>query len=71
MQGLISWMANNRVAANLLMLLLLLGGLISAQNTQQEVFPEFTLDAVNVTVSYPGASPRRSSRACCSPSRMR
>ncbi|MEM6929894.1 MAG: efflux RND transporter permease subunit, partial [Myxococcota bacterium] len=57
MQGLVSWMANNRVAANLLMLLLLLGGFLSAQNTQQEVFPEFALDAVNVSVSYPGASP--------------
>ncbi|MEN0060533.1 MAG: efflux RND transporter permease subunit [Myxococcota bacterium] len=57
MNGLLSWMANNRVAANLLMILLLLGGFLSAQNTQQEVFPEFALDAVTVSVAYPGASP--------------
>ncbi|MBX2798063.1 MAG: efflux RND transporter permease subunit [Myxococcales bacterium] len=57
MMGLVSWMANNRVAANLLMVLLLLGGWLSASNTQQEVFPEFALDAVYVSVAYPGASP--------------
>ena len=28
-----------------------------ASNIKQEVFPEFTLDSVSISVSYPGASP--------------
>ena len=55
--GPIEWMARNSVAANLMMILLLVGGLWMASNVQKEVFPEFDLDVVQVTVSYPGASP--------------
>ncbi len=39
------------------MLVFLIGGLLSAKNMKVEVFPEFTLDFVSVSVSYPGASP--------------
>lgn len=55
--GSIAWMAGNTVAANLLMLLLLVGGLFMARKIQQEVFPEVELDTVIVTVPLPGASP--------------
>ena len=57
MRGAVAWMAGNSVAANLLMLLLLIGGLLIGTNLKQEVFPEFDLDIVTVTVVYPGASP--------------
>lgn len=50
-------MAGHPVAANLLMLALLIGGFVSAFNIKQEVFPEFTLDVIGISVSYPGASP--------------
>jgi len=50
-------MARNPVAANLLMLLVLVGGLISLLNVKQEIFPSFDLDMVAVSVPYPGASP--------------
>jgi len=53
----ISWMARNSVAANLLMILLLGGGIWSAASIQKEVFPESQLDIVEVSVGYPGASP--------------
>jgi len=53
----IGWMAGNSVAANLFMLFLLVGGLFMITQIKQEVFPEFTLDMVNISVSYPGASP--------------
>ena len=56
-KGPLSWMAGNSVAANVLMLILLAGGLISALNIRQEVFPEFSTDTVSISVSYPGASP--------------
>ncbi|PPK58887.1 multidrug efflux pump subunit AcrB [Marinobacter persicus] len=55
--GPIEWMARNSVAANLMMILLLAGGFWMATQVQKEVFPEFELDMVQVTVSYPGASP--------------
>lgn len=56
-RGAIAWMANNPVASNLLMLTCLVGGFIAFLNTKQEVFPDFELDVVNVSVAYPGASP--------------
>jgi multidrug efflux pump subunit AcrB len=40
-RGSIAWMAGNPVAANLLMLILLVGGFIAFLNIKQEVFPDF------------------------------
>ena len=56
-QGAINWMARHGVAANLLMLLCLLGGVMCMLNLKQEVFPDFALDTVSIKVAYPGASP--------------
>ncbi|MBN2396935.1 MAG: efflux RND transporter permease subunit [Deltaproteobacteria bacterium] len=56
-RGPLAWMAGNSVAANLLMIVFLIGGLIWAMQIKQEVFPDFDLDYVNINVSYPGASP--------------
>ncbi|WP_245555018.1 efflux RND transporter permease subunit [Geopsychrobacter electrodiphilus] len=50
-------MARNHVAANLLMLILILGGIIKAPHIKQEVFPEVSLDRILVSVAYPGAGP--------------
>ncbi|MBU4209288.1 MAG: efflux RND transporter permease subunit, partial [Proteobacteria bacterium] len=57
-KGPVAWMAGHSVAANLLMLVLLVGGIIMAYNIKQEVFPYFEMDMVNITVPYPGASPQ-------------
>lgn len=55
--GPIGWMTRHSVAPNLLMLVFLVGGFIMASRIKQEVFPEFELDMVTITVPYPGASP--------------
>ena len=55
--GAIAWMASNHVTANIMMLVLLIGGLFMTTRIKQEVFPEFSLDLVTITVAYPGASP--------------
>ena len=55
--GAIAFMARNPIAANLLMVILLGGGAWSAYTVQKEVIPQFQLDAVEVTVGYPGAAP--------------
>jgi len=57
LRGPIAWMARNSIAANLLMLLFLGGGVWTAFVMQKEVFPQFQLDVVEVYVGYPGAAP--------------
>lgn len=56
-RGAIAWMASNSIAANLSMLILVIGGLIFSTRVTQETFPEFNLDSITVRVPYPGASP--------------
>ncbi len=56
-RGPIAWMAGHSVAANLIMLLCLVGGFLSMRTVKQEVFPDFDVDAVQVSVAYPGATP--------------
>ncbi len=56
-KGPIAWMAQNSVASNLLMIILLGSGLWTAFKIQKEVFPQFQLDIVEVSVAYPGAAP--------------
>lgn len=55
--GPIAWMTRHSVAANLLMIVFLVGGFLSMRPIKQEVFPDTALDTVSVTVAYPGASP--------------
>jgi len=56
-RGPIAWMAKNSVAANILMVVLLGGGLVAATKIKQEFLPTAELDMVTVGVPYPGASP--------------
>ena len=56
--GPIAWMAGHTVAANLVMLIFILGGLLVGTRLKQEVFPQFDVDIVRVSVAYPGASPQ-------------
>jgi multidrug efflux pump subunit AcrB len=58
----IAWMAGHSVTANLLMFVFLVGGLILGLKIKKEVFPDFELDIVNITVPYPGASPEEIER---------
>ncbi|MCC6143510.1 MAG: efflux RND transporter permease subunit, partial [Candidatus Hydrogenedentes bacterium] len=53
----VEWMTRNRVAANLLMMTLLFGGVASIFTIKQEVFPSFQLDVIDIEIRYPGASP--------------
>ena len=56
-EGAIAYMARNSIAANLLMIILIGGGIWTMFNIQKEVFPQFQLDFVEVNVAYPGAAP--------------
>ncbi len=56
-KGVIAFMARNGVAANLLMVFMLIAGIASYNTIVQEVFPEISQDAITVSVTYPGATP--------------
>jgi multidrug efflux pump subunit AcrB len=56
-KGPIAWMAAHTVTANLLMLTCIIGGYLMLTQINQEVFPEYNMNRVQVTVAYPGASP--------------
>lgn len=55
--GPIGYMVRNGVAANLLMVLMLAAGLLSANRLVQEGFQVLALEAVEVLVTYPGGTP--------------
>jgi multidrug efflux pump subunit AcrB len=59
MHGLIAWFARNDVAANLLMLVIVVAGLYSLSNKiPVDLFPEFEINTVQVSTVLPGASPQ-------------
>ncbi len=54
----IEWFARNPVAANLLMITIVIVGLFSASRSiPLEVFPSFEIEAVNIQTVYRGATP--------------
>ena len=57
-RGPVAWMAGHGVAANILMVVFLIGGFVSLSTIKQELFPDLALDMVTVSMSYPGASPQ-------------
>ncbi len=61
----VDWFANNPVAANLLMFLIVASGLMTSFFITQEVFPEVSLDMITVTVEYLGAAPEEVEEAVC------
>jgi multidrug efflux pump subunit AcrB len=56
-RGPLAWMVDHGVAPNLLMVLFIVGGLFASFAIKKEVFPEFETEIVQVTISYPGATP--------------
>ncbi len=56
-RGVIPRFAGHRVAANLLMLLMILGGLIGLQRLNTQLFPDFEFDFISVNIIWQGASP--------------
>jgi len=65
MNKLIAWFAENHVAANLLMLLIVVAGLFSLQSTRKELIPNISLDKVSISVAFPGASPKEVEKTIC------
>lgn len=58
MKNLIRWFVRNPVAANLIMVLLFVGGIVGFFKLEREFIPATTFNGMTVSVSWPGASPR-------------
>ena len=56
-KGLIGWFAQNHVAANLMMAVVICLGLYAIASVKKESFPPFEFDRITVSVPYPGAGP--------------
>lgn len=56
-RGLIAWFVANPVAANLLMLVIIAGGLLAAITIHKKTLPDFVSNTISITVPFPGAGP--------------
>ncbi|MGP8306157.1 efflux RND transporter permease subunit [Vibrio sp. YIC-376] len=57
-KGLIAYFANNPVAANLLMVFIIVMGIVSYLFIQRQMFPNIEVNYIDVRATYPGASPQ-------------
>lgn len=57
-KGLIAWFARNSVAANLLMIFILLGGLLTINTINKQMFPQVKINSISYSAPYPGAAPQ-------------
>jgi len=57
-KGLIAWFANNHVAANILMIFLVIAGLATLTSMRKETFPLVDPKMITISVAYPGATPQ-------------
>ncbi len=55
--SLVTWFANNRVAANIVMMFLLVGGFIAVRSMITETFPSLDPKTITIATPYPGATP--------------
>ena len=65
MNGMIAWFARNSVAANLLMVFIIVCGLIASFSVNSEPHPEVSLDRINIEVAYLGAAPEEVEQGVC------
>ncbi|MCJ8352314.1 efflux RND transporter permease subunit [Moritella sp.] len=68
MHNLIAWFTRNHVAANLLMILILGAGFFTLKyRVNVEVFPDVTIDVININIALPGASPEEAEESLAIP----
>ncbi|MFB1000505.1 MAG: efflux RND transporter permease subunit, partial [Colwellia sp.] len=57
-KGLIAWFARNSVAANLLMVFILVGGIFTISTINKQMFPQINVNWISYSAPYPGAAPQ-------------
>ncbi|WP_286234714.1 efflux RND transporter permease subunit [Thalassotalea sediminis] len=57
-KGIIAWFTRNSVAANLLMVFIIIGGLMTALTINKQMFPQVKINWIEFSAPYPGAAPQ-------------
>ena len=57
MRALVKWFVDNPIAANLLMIAMLLGGYAGSGVVKKETFPAYEGNRIDISMAYPGAAP--------------
>ena len=65
MKALGKWSVEHRVSVNLIMVFLIVAGMYTVLNMKRELFPVFSLDMIDIGVTYPGASPEEVEEGIC------
>jgi len=65
MEKLGKWSIKNNVTVNLIMVFIIMAGLFTVMNMRREMFPQFSLDMIVVSVPYPGSSPEEVEEGIC------
>ncbi|MEM8561892.1 MAG: efflux RND transporter permease subunit [Pseudomonadota bacterium] len=65
MKSVIAWFANNHVAANLLMGLIILAGLFTLPQIPTKAFPDIDIPMISISVPYLGAAPEEVEEGVC------
>ncbi|GLS25931.1 efflux RND transporter permease subunit [Marinibactrum halimedae] len=65
MKGTLGWFIDNPVAANLLMVIIMFGGLMGISSLNKELFPNVVPNVIEISVPYPGAGPREVEEQIC------
>jgi multidrug efflux pump subunit AcrB len=65
MKALGKWSIHNRVTVNLIMVFIIAAGALTLTRMRRELFPQFALDMINVSVTYAGASPEEIEEGIC------
>jgi len=61
----LSWFIRNPIAANLLMVFLIIGGLMTVPSLDKQFFPTPEINQVSVTMPFPGAGPAEVEEQIC------
>jgi len=65
MDRVIAWFATNHIAANLLLILIVLAGLSAVLTMPQKSFPDIDVPIVTVSIPYLGAAPEEVEQGVC------
>ncbi len=65
MRALGKWSIKNHVTINLIMIFIIMAGIFTVVKMRREMFPQFSLDMIAVSVVYPGSSPEEVEEGIC------
>ncbi|MGE0385419.1 MAG: efflux RND transporter permease subunit [Gammaproteobacteria bacterium] len=65
MKSLIAWFVDNPVAANLIALVICVGGILQLFTLHKEEFPSIDTETISIQVPFPGAAPEEVENSVC------